>query len=604
MVQLLEATDAQSAEQAPLLNNAGILDGRGQRYVSIAQLSPNSSRELADSNRNGTTAIKSTTGPASDEESQNREEVEEGIGRRHVVRIISVLLIGIFVANADGSILLATYPVLGSEFNDLENSSWLITSFALAGAATQTLYGKLSDIYGRKTLVIAAYVIFVAGCAIVGVGQTMWQVVLGRVISGAGASGMAGLVSILITDLLPIRDVAQWRAYVNLIATLGRSVGGPLGGWLVDVIGWRWSFFGQVPPIVIAILLVIVCLPSASPLTDSKPTQQTDNGLASQESSLASQESKFSRIDFKGSVLFTLTILALLLPVELGGVKLPWSHPAIAALFIASVALLVVFVAVEKRQEEPILPLEIFHRRDAVFSFLILGLQLAAQLGLMFSVPLYFQITARASSTAAGAHLVPAVVGNALGGLISGLLIKRSGRYKALIILAVTLSASGYLLLMLRWHGDTNIWESLYIFPSGFGMGVAQSAVFISLQAVIAEPSHLAPAISFMYLTGTIGLTIGVPLANAVTQTVLRRRLGKRLLALGLRGQEVRKIIANAVSDVYFVDRVTGRVRDAVVESYVDGLWWSHGVSFLLSATALVLALFIKQKPLPDRPRA
>ncbi|AEO67840.1 uncharacterized protein THITE_2116958, partial [Thermothielavioides terrestris NRRL 8126] len=396
----------------------------------------------------------------------------------------------------------------------------------------------------------------------------MWQVVLGRVISGAGASGMAGLVSILITDLLPLREVAQWRAYVNLVATLGRSIGGPLGGWLVDVIGWRWSFFGQVPPIVLAILLVTFYLPG--PSTDEPESPGPDG------TNTAGQKSRFSRVDFKGSVLFALTVLALLLPMELGGVKLPWSHPVVLALFGLSVLLLFVFVAVEKRQEEPILPLEIFHRRDAVFSFLILGLQVAAQLGLMFSVPLYFQITARASNTVAGAHLVPAVFGNALGGLISGLLIKRSGRYKALVILAVTLSSFSYLLLMLRWHGNTNVWESLYIFPSGFGTGIAQSAVFISLQAVV-DPAHTAPAISFMYLTTTIAVTLGLPVANAVMQAALRRSLGARLPALGLAPDEVRRIIENTVSDVDFVDRITGRVRDAVVGSYVDGLWWSHG---------------------------
>ena len=173
---------------------------------------------------------------------------------------------------------------------------------------------------------------------------------------------------------------------------------------------------------------------------------------------------------------------------------------------------------------------------------------------LMFSVPLYFQITARSSNTESGAHLVPAVVGNAIGGILSGVLIKRcvqprtrgsqrrhltlpnpprSGRYKALIIIAVTMSSFSYLLLMLRWHGNTNIWESLYIFPSGFGTGIAQSAVFISLQAVIQDPSHLAPAISFMYLSSTLAVTLGLPLGNAVMQTVLRRTLRARLLGLG-----------------------------------------------------------------------
>lgn len=245
-----------------------------------------------------------------------------------------------------------------------------------------------------------------------------------------------------IADLLPIREVAQWRAYVNLVATLGRSVGGPLGGWLVDVIGWRWSFYGQVPPIVVAILLVAASLPGSSTPTDTGFSPGAVDGGP------ADQKSKFRRIDFKGSILFALAVLALLLPIELGGSKLSWSHPLIPSLVALSAVLLFVFVLVEKRQEEPILPLEIFQRRDAVLSFFILGLQTAAQLGvrgpgvavqycllnvhhidslsqLMFSVPLYFQITQRASNTVSGAHLVPAVFGNALGGLISGSIIKR-----------------------------------------------------------------------------------------------------------------------------------------------------------------------------------
>ena len=129
------------------------------------------------------------------------------------------------------------------------------------------------------------------------------------------------------------------------------------------------SFFGQVPPIVLAILLVIVYLPG-SPAPSSDDTNNT-----------TSQKSKLARIDFKGSILFALVVLTLLLPIEIGGVKLPWTHPGILGLFVLSAVLLFIFIAVEKRQEEPILPLEIFQNRDAVFSFAILAMQSAAQLG-------------------------------------------------------------------------------------------------------------------------------------------------------------------------------------------------------------------------------
>ncbi|KAK0610573.1 major facilitator superfamily domain-containing protein [Bombardia bombarda] len=536
-------------------------------------------------NRNGT--VKSTGEEEASLSSQTNGEAGKEFGRSHVARIISVLLIGIFVAHTDGSILLATHPIIASEFNQLTYSSWLITSFALASAATQTLYGKLSDIYGRKPLVLTAYVIFAVGCAIVGMGQTMWQVVLGRIISGAGASGMAALVSVLITDLLPIRDVAQWRAYVNLVATFGRSVGGPLGGWLADMIGWRWSFLGQVPIITVAIVLCAAYLPGGT----NDPEDLSDSAI------LVTKKSKFSRIDFKGSFIFALTVLALLLPTEIGGVRLPWSHPIIVGLFALSLVLLFLFIEVEKRQEEPILPLEIFHKRDAVLSFLIAGLQTAAQLALMFSVPLYFQVTARASNTVAGAHLVPAVVGNAVGGILSGFFIKRSGRYKSLIIAAVTSSSIGYLLLMLRWHGNTNWLESLYIAPGGFGSGIAQSALFISLQVVV-DPAHIAPAISFMYLSTGVWYTMGLAVSNAIMQTNLRWGLARRLLELGLSTEEIQKVISSAISDLEFVGRSTGAIREAIVEAYVDGFWWTHSFSFLCSTTAFVLALLLKQRRL------
>ncbi|KAK3689680.1 major facilitator superfamily domain-containing protein [Podospora appendiculata] len=510
---------------------------------------------------------------------------ESGIGRSRVVKIIGVLLIGIFVGHADSSILLATHGIIASEFNSLENSTWLITSFALAGAATQTMYGKLSDIYGRKPLVISAYIIFIIGCFIVGIGQTMGQVILGRVISGAGSAGMGALVSVLITDLLPIREVAQWRAYINLVATLGRSVGGPLGGWLADAIGWRWSFLGQVPIVGLSIVLCTIYLPGHA------------ESLKEPENLTITRKSKFSRIDFKGSFIFAIMVLSLLLPIELGGSQFPWTHPIILSLFVLSALLLVLFIRVEKRAPEPILPLEIFHRRDAVLSFVILGLQTAAQLGLMFSVPIYFQITSKTSTSAAGAHLIPAVFGNAVGGLASGLLIKRLGRYKSLVLIAVITSSLSYLLLMLRWHGNTNWLESLYILPSGLGTGIAQSALFISLQVVI-DPAHMAPAISFMYLSTTVFITIGLPLSNAIMHAPLRWGLQSRLLALGLSGAEIQKIVVRAISDLEYVGSTTGAVHKAIVASYVDGLWWSHGFSFFCSATALVLALLLKEKRL------
>ncbi|KAB5578076.1 major facilitator superfamily domain-containing protein [Coniochaeta sp. 2T2.1] len=609
------AATGPSSESSPLLKTYDTAKGYGGSEVSSI-----SSELPSDLSGASTPPVDEEAAPPIQDDSDVSKQLS---ARGHVAKTISILLIGtlvlplglsccclettlialtqgpectntptpgILVAEIDGSIVMATHPLIASEFDDLSNSTWLITGFQLAGAVTQPLYGKLSDIYGRKAVIIWAYAVFAVGCAIVGLGQSMSQVILGRVISGAGSSGMTVLVSILITDLVPIRDVAQWRSWVNIAATTGRSLGGPLGGWLADVIGWRWSFLGQSPVVALAMPLCALFLPPSHP--DHTPS--LDDGP----SKTAWQQ--LYRIDFTGAALFGAMVLAFLIPAELGGDHLLWSHPAIIALFASSIALLLVFVTVEKRTAEPIIPLEIFHNRDAVLSYVIMGLQSAAQIGMMFSVPLYFQITGRTSNAEAGAHLFPAVAGNCLGGLLSGVFIKRSGRYKILCTFATISSSTCYLLLMLRWHGNTSWLESLYIMPGGFGTGIAQSALFVSLQAAVAA-EHMAPAVSMMYLATRVCMMTGLVSSSATMRQFLRVGLNRRLDGLGLDPRRRDKVLAKAASDVGYVNRIHGRLREAVVGAYVEGLWYSHGLSLIFSLTGLAGTLLLTQRRLDQK---
>ncbi|KAI8304860.1 major facilitator superfamily transporter [Colletotrichum sp. SAR11_59] len=465
------------------------------------------------------------TAPACAE--NDTETKSQGTPASAVIKIVAILLVGTFTANADGSLVMATHPTIASEFDDLENSSWLFVAFALAGAATQTLYGKLSDIYGRRALLMVAYLLFAVGCAVVGVGGTMWQVVVGRVVSGSGGSSLNVLGLLLITDLVPLRDVAAWQAGLNLAATVGRSLGGPLGGWLADTIGWRWSFLGQAPIFLLAVVLCWLFLPKGMPSS----THQVETEDSKPEDS---KKSPLARIDFLGAGLLALFILAFLLPIEIGGTKVPWTHPLIFIFFGAAIVLGGFFAATEQWwAKEPIFPLEILKHRDVVLTYFITGAQVAAQLGLMFSVPLYFQVTKRVSNTVAGLHLFPAVAGNAIGGIMAGYLIKKTGRYKYLLVLATLASSLSYVLLLLRWHGDTNVWESLYILPGGLGAGLVQSAGFIAAQAGV-NPKHKAAITSGIFLTVQIGMIIGLSSVSAVMMETMRWRLEELLKGMGL----------------------------------------------------------------------
>jgi MFS family permease len=511
---------------------------------------------LPRSTASSTRSLNLSTGEASNEHVLVTNTTPASVGR-----IVCVLLIGSFISNADSSLLWATHPLIASEFNALHDSSWLIASFALAQAVSQPLYGKLSDIYGRKSMILLAYTFFAVGLVMVGIGQSMTTLILGRVISGAGSSGMTSLVSILITDLVPLRDVATWRSYVNVVATTGRSIGGPLGGWMADTVGWRWSFLGQAPIACVAMILIATTVPSRS----------------SHEAQTETRRSNMARIDFLGAICMTLSILGFLLPLEIGGDRVAWSSPTIVLLFAGAIVSGLLFLAVEGWiAKEPIVPLPLLRHRDMVVSSFVMLCQCAAQTALMFAVPLYFQVTSNVSNTVAGAHLVPAVVGNALGGIISGAVINRTGRYKVMVLIATISASIGYFLLIVRWHGSTNWFESLYIFPCGFAMGVVQSALFISVQAGI-QPEFAAIAASMLYLTSPTGSVAGLAVASAVLQGTLKQGLGQRLDKLGYDERKKWAIIEQAVSNVHYIDKAKPSIAKAVVASYIEALTWTHG---------------------------
>ncbi|KAH8168943.1 major facilitator superfamily protein [Sarocladium implicatum] len=499
-----------------------------------------------------------------------------------VLKVVSVLIIGAFTANVDGSLVLATHPTISSEFNALSASNWLFVSFILAGAATQAVSGKLSDIYGRRALIIAAYALFATGCAVVGVGTSMGQVILGRVISGAGGSSLTVLAMLIITDLVPIREAAAWQSYLNLASTTGRSLGGPLGGWLADTIGWRWSFLSQVPVFLIAILLTYTYIPG------KKSDEAQDVG--------SKKSASLSRIDFPGAILLALTVVTVLLPFEIGGSNVSWSHPLIPILFVGSVLFGAVFVRVEGWwAKEPIFPLELLRIPNVVLGYIVSGSQAAAQLGLMFSVPLYFQVTTRASNTVAGAYLFPAVAGNAIGSILAAVVIKRTGSYKLVLTLATVTSASSYLLLLLRWHGHTSVWEALYIFPGGFGTGAVQTGVFVAVQAAT-DPAHKAAALGGIWLIGMVGSIMGMTAVSAATMQSMGWSLSAALRSQGLAENTIEKIVDMAASDINYLDKADPIVSSAVVEAYVQGLSVSHVVNLGFSVIAITAALFIRQR--------
>ncbi|KAI4738397.1 MFS general substrate transporter [Aureobasidium sp. EXF-12298] len=516
--------------------------------------------------------------------------------KRSVFGIISVLLIGVFVSQADTTLVFATYAHITSEFIRMGDGSWIdgswiVTSFGLATCATQPMYGRLSQIFGRKPILQMSYVLFLTGTAIAGIAQNMVQMIFGRVIQGAGSAGMVSMVSILLTgmafpcwkfrypltfrlDLVPLHEVAAYRSYVNVFSTVGRSCGGLIGGYLTQTIGWRWAFIGQCPLLLLSIVLVWWKLEEPQQSVELKQSIWT----------------KLKRIDFVGAFFMSVAILACITAFDLGSKKA--SSTLIAILVATGVTAGVFFVLTEKFwAKEPIFPLELLGKDAVITSYTIIFIQTGIQVALMFLVPLYFQVTANASMGEAGAHLVPAVFGNTLGGLAVGAWIKRTGRYKPPTILASLSAILCFSLLLTFWRGHTSTAGSLVIFFGGCASGMANSALFVGLTAGV-EKDQIAIATTGLYLSSNISVVAGVSAASAIFQSALRANL-HRILERVVNGDEIAKKV---LSDVAYVQTLHGPLRRLIIRAFVMSFRRTFAVQIALASMALVVGILSKQR--------
>lgn len=258
---------------------------------------------------------------------------------------------------------------------------------------------------------------------------------------------------------------------------------------------------------------------------------------------------KLAQVDFLGTALLGSSIIAMTTLLDQGGKSFPWSSWWTVLLAGGGALLLITFVLVEAYvAPEPIFNLRILRRTNVSLAYIIGALQISAQLGMMFSVPLYFQVTQRASTTMAGVHLIPAVIGNTLGGLVAGIFIRRTGQFKILLVIGGLVAAISYLLLYLRWDGHSGFWESLFILPGGLGTGIASASSFIAMSAMLPVEEIAMATAGYMLIVG-FSMTAGVTTSNSVLGMEFQRQL--RLNLHGPGSEKVRTFLAKLIwSDV------------------------------------------------------
>ncbi|EMD35155.1 hypothetical protein CERSUDRAFT_54409, partial [Gelatoporia subvermispora B] len=476
------------------------------------------------------------------------------------------MILGLFLVAMDYTIVTATYASIGSQFQSLQNTSWIATGYMLTMTSFQPLYGKLSDIFGRKSCLIFAYVVFALGCLFCGLARNMPELIAARAFAGIGGGGMTTISSIVMSDIVPLRQRGTWQGFGNIAFAAGQATGAPLGGLLADSIGWRWAFLIQVPLTLIATLCVAVGL--NLPKKDSSDLR-----------------AKLARIDFGGATTLVIAVFSLLLALDHGG-NVTWSDRVTITSFCAAAVFLIAFIVIEaKVAREPFAPARIVTRPSLVFSYLCNFFSLGASLCYMFHISLYLQAVRGMNARQAGVALLPSVFGGVSGSLLSGIIMQATGKYYALTLGVFGMMFGGALLTV----GVTGLMvHSL----AGLFVGAGITTTLIALIANAGQADQaIATAVS--YLFRSLGSVVGLSVGTTIAQETLRKKLRERLT-----GADVDEIITHVRESLEYLDKLAPKTRAAVVLSYQDGIQAALWFTVALSACALVCSAFIKEKPL------
>ncbi|KAI0200433.1 major facilitator superfamily domain-containing protein [Astrocystis sublimbata] len=486
------------------------------------------------------------------------------------------LAIGLFLVGFDNTVTIATYGKIGSDLRALNSTGWIATSYFLTQTTFQPLCGRLSNIFGRKSCLLFAYTLFGLGCLGCGLARDITELSVARAIAGAGGGGMSALVSILVTDLVSLRDRGVWQGYISVVFSAGQAAGAPLGGFLADsIFGWRWVFLVQCPIALLAFISVYLVL----------NLPETDHSHWS---------TKISRIDFLGAFTLLLAVFLLLFGLD-NGSNAGWSEKITAVSLSLATALFALFVFIEaKVAKDPFAPGHIIFNPPLLAAYGSNFFGFAGQMGVLFFIPLFFQAALGASATSSALALLPSTVFVLAGTVAGGFIMKRTCRFYWLNVTGYLLQLLGVVPMFLGvGYGLASV-TIVGLCILQFGSNISTSTTLIAIIAN-AAPGDSAVAIACSYLFRSLGTTIGVSVATAAMQQMLRVNLAQELGGGANRAGEIEQKVRQSLDYIRTLDP---EVSNIVRKCYVVATQWAFGPVVVFASLAIASSLFIREKRL------
>jgi EmrB/QacA subfamily drug resistance transporter len=504
---------------------------------------------------------------------------------RQIVTILAGLMAGMFLAALDQTIVATSIRTIADDLQGLSLQAWATTAYLITATITTPLYGKLSDLYGRKPFFLAAITIFVLGSLACGFAGSMYELAAFRAIQGLGAGGLFSLALAIIGDIVPPRERARYQGYFLAVfgtsSVLGPVIGGFLAGQdeILSITGWRWVFLVNVPVGVVALLIVQRVL--------NIPHRRRDH-----------------RIDWPGALALVVALVPLLIVAEQGRVW-GWGSARSVAFIAVGVAGLVGFALAERSYgDDALLPLRLFRLRT--FSIgsalnLLLGM---GMFGGLAALPLYLQIVKGATPTESGLMLLPMTAGIMAGSVASGQAISRTGRYKLFPVVGSVLLVGG-MLLFTRVDLDTPLWQTMVVMVVfGLGLGFNMQPLVLALQNTV-SPRDIGVATSSATFFRQMGGTLGTAVFLSILFTTAGDRIREELQAAAATPEfQAAAARSGPVDPSRVLDdsSVLEALDPVLARPFLVGFADAMQLVFLIGALVLVVAfvvvLFLPEEPL------